>query len=465
MATLQPKLGMVERVGYGIGAMGEGLAFNLVSTFFMVYCTDVLGIAPVWMAVLFFAARLWDAVNDPIMGTISENVRTKWGKHKPWIILGSVTNAAVLVGMFSPGLAHLASPMLAIAVLYVLFDMTYTIIDVPYYAYAASFTNTKERDIISTIPRVFGSLGTIGIPAVTQKAVRFLGAGSQAQGYFRWALAIAAFYAACGVVAALAMKKREIGTREERFTFGEALRTLKNNDQLLIIETVFVLLFIAITMTSSVAVYYFKYVWGNADALTYFMLAVGAGMGAAMLSYNLLVKALPRRKIFILSMAVPIVGYLLMFAISMRTKNVYFLLPAVVLTVGCFGFTGILSSVFLVDTVEYGEWKLGYRSENIIFSLLTFMGKFSGAIAGLITGLGLQIGGYVSTNEMLLAIAGDAERVTAQPQGVGTALNIMMFAVPPVILLAALLLYLKKYKLHGTFLREITQTLEVKRAQ
>ena len=131
MATEQPKLGTREKFGYGIGALGEGMAFNLVASFYMIYCTDSLGISASFMAVMFFCARLWDAVNDPIMGTLSENIKTKWGKHRPWIILGAVTNAAVLVCMFLPALSRLASPLLAVTVLYVLCDMTYTIIDVP----------------------------------------------------------------------------------------------------------------------------------------------------------------------------------------------------------------------------------------------------------------------------------------------------------------------------------------------
>lgn len=460
MTASSPKLTNPEKYGYGIGALGEGFAFNLVNSFFMVYCTDVLGIAAGFMAGMFFFARLWDAVNDPIMGTLSENSRSRWGKHRPWVLIGAVSNAAVVVCMFSPGLSRLANPLFAITALYVLCDMSYTIIDVPYYAYAASFTNLKERDQISVIPRIFGGVATIGVPVLTLPMVGKLG-GSSVQGYFRWAILIAVLFVLCAFVTVFTMKKREISSRAQRFTLRDALHTLQKNDQLLIIETVFVLAMTAITMTTSVALYYFKYVWKDPNAYSLFMLIAGAGMGIGLLTYSPLVKKVSRRTIFIVSLSVPAAGYLLMFLISIFTKNIYLMIPAVLITVCCFGFIGIFTSVFMVDTVEYGEWKLGYRSENIIFSLLTFIGKFSGAISSLITMSVLQLAGYVSTKEDIL---GDASVITAQPESVAVALRILMFAVPTAIFLIALWIYLKKYKLHGVYLQKISEELEAKRA-
>ena len=184
-------------------------------------------------------------------------------------------------------------------------------------------------------------------------------------------------------------------------------------------------------------------------------------MGVSLVAYPFLAKKIPRRKIFIASLALPVLGFLLMFVISMTTKNIYYILPAVLVTVLGFGCISILSSVFLVDTVEYGEWKLGYRSENIIFSMLTLMGKFSTAFSGLLTGWGLQLAGYVSTREEVIGIS--EPLITQQPESVALALNILMFAVPPVILLAALALYLRKYKLHGDFLSRIEEENAAKR--
>ena len=459
----QPKLTRRETYGYSLGALCGGMAFNLVRSFFMYYSTDILGVSAGFLAVMFFVARLFDAFTDPVMGTLSENIKTPWGKHKPWVLTGAVINALVVVMMFSPWLVRLANPVVAVTVLYVLFGITYTIIDVPYYAYAASFTDLKERDTISVIPRLVGGLAMFGVPVLTLPMVGGLGGESASAGFFRWALILMGVYVLSAAGAAKSMKIREIGTREQPFSFREALQTLKGNDQLLIIEAVFILAMTAISITQAVALYYFKYVWRDPDAFGLFMLTVGTGMGIAMLSYTLLVKKVTRRNLFIISSVLPIIGYVAMFILTMFTHNVYFLLPIVLSTVGGFGFFGIFTSVFMVDTVEYGEWKQGYRSENLVFSLLTFIGKFSGAIAALITMGGLQLAGFVPTREDLLGTFDGATQITAQPASVDTALNVLMFGAPPLILALALWLFLKKYKLHGDFLAKITQELEEKR--
>ena len=468
LATTGPKLGRLEKYGYSTGALGGGLAFNLVRAFFMIYCTDVLGVSAGFLAVMFFVARLFDAFTDPVVGTLSENIRTRWGKHKPWVAIGAVLNALVAVAMFSPwlsGIQNQTTLLAAVTVLYVLFGITYTIIDVPYYAYAASFTNLKERDAISVMPRLIGGVAMIGVPALTLGMVERFGGGSAVQGYFRWALILMVIYVVFAMIAAKSMKIREVARREKPLSFREAFRTLRTNDQLMIIVTVFVLGMTAVSITQSVALFYFLHVWQAPGAYETFMLMAGAGMGIALLLYSFLAKKISRRAIFLLSMILPAAGYPVMFVIAQLAPTPYWMLPLVLTTVGGFGFQGIIHSIFMVDTVEYGEWKQGYRSENLVFSLLTLIGKFSGAFAALITMGALHFAGYVSTREggILGELAAETAEVITQPASVNITLSLLMFVVPPFILVLALWLYLKKYKLQGEFLEKISRELEEKR--
>ncbi|MCL2530754.1 MAG: glycoside-pentoside-hexuronide (GPH):cation symporter [Oscillospiraceae bacterium] len=460
---MQPKLTVRETAGYSMGALGGGFAFNLVRSYFVVFCMTVLGVSAGFLMVMFVVLRLWDAISDPIVGMLSENLRTPWGKHKPWVIIGAVLNAVVIVFMFSPVMTRMQGIglLVGITALYMLYGLTYTVIDVPYYAYAASFVDERERDVISTWPRLVGGIAMIGVPVLTRTMVTTLGGQSEAQGYFYWVLLLMGMYILFAGIAAKSMKVREIGRREQAFSFKEAWQTLRQNDQLLIIEVVFILAMTAINVTQMVALFYFAHVWQAPEVFDLFMLVAGAGMALAMLSYPLLAKKISRRKIFIAGCMVPLAGYVLMAGLAL-TGNPMFMLPIVLFTVGGFGFFGILTSIFMVDAVEYGEWKLGYRSENLIFSLLTLIGKFSGAIATLIFLGAMQLAGYVSTTYGMFADAAIVAQ-TAQPPAVNVVLNVLMFAVPPVILGLALLLYLKKYKLHGVFLQQITRELEERR--
>jgi len=259
------------------------------------------------------------------------------------------------------------------------------------------------------------------------------------------------------------MKKREISSQDMKFSFSMAFKTLKNNDQLLIIISVFTLIMIAPVLSNTVALYYFKYVWHDFNAFSIFVLPAGAGMAISLVAYPFAAKKISRRKVFIYSLLLSMAGYVSMFFTGYFGSTVFIMLPAVFLTFLGFGCMGIIQSVFLVDTVEYGEWKQGYRSENIVFAMLTFLGKFSGALAALIVGGVLQIVGYISTDEDVKGVFDEATEIIKQPDGVASALNILMFAVPPLLIAAALWLYLKKYRLYGDFMDEVTAALQAKR--
>ena len=457
------KLKLKELLGYGIGGFGESMSFALVNTYIMFYSTESLGISAGFMAAMLFAARIFDAFNDPVMGMIAENTRTKWGKHRPWVLLGALTNAVVLVFTFNPKLAMAGDPRFYILLFCVLHDITYTIIDVPYYAYAASFLDLGERDKISMMPRIVGGVGGFMIQAVGLALVMWISPGNLGQGFFRLSLIIAGVFVLFAAVAAKTMKNREIAKQEKKFTLAETFRALKENDQLVVIITVFVLAQIAPTLSNSVALYYFKYVWGDPKAYATFMMAAGAAMAISLVAYPFLVKKFSRHKIFTTALLLSIAGFAAMFVSVTVFQNVNALLPGVLLALCGFGSIAVLNTVFLVDVVEYGEWKQGYRSESIAFAMLTFLGKFSGAVSAVIVGAGLQLAGYISTTEDIMGSFDEAAAIVSQPPAVTPVLNVMMFALPPLLVASALLLYLKKYKLRGTFMEQVTEELRAKR--
>lgn len=150
-----------EKWCFGIGAIGKDAIVNLVGAFLMLYFTDTLGIASSFVGVLFFVARMWDAVNDPVMGMIVDNTRTKYGKFRIWLVVGTLLNAVVFVLLFTTlGLESMTAKCAYVAVMYILYGMTYTIMDVPYWSWLPNLSSApQEREKISVIPRIFASLG------------------------------------------------------------------------------------------------------------------------------------------------------------------------------------------------------------------------------------------------------------------------------------------------------------------
>lgn len=157
---MKQKLSFKEKYSYGVGAIGKDMCCGIIFTYCMLYYTDVLKLSAAFVGTLFFAAKFWDAVNDLGMGMIVDNTHTKWGKFRPWLVIGTLINAVVLVCLFTDwGLSGISLYVFAV-VMYVLWGMTYTIMDIPYWSMLPNLTSDpEERDRIAVIPRIFASVG------------------------------------------------------------------------------------------------------------------------------------------------------------------------------------------------------------------------------------------------------------------------------------------------------------------
>lgn len=189
-------LSFKERYSFGIGALGKDLCYAVVSYYLMIYFTDSIGLAPLFVGNLFLVARLWDAINDTMMGMIVDNTRTKWGKFRPWILIGTVVNAVVLAFLFKkPAGLEVGQLNVYYSVMYILWGMTYTMMDIPYWSMLPSLSKTpEERNKMSVIPRIFASLAWLIMGGFGLAAVKFFGKGNVTTGYEKLALVIAVVF-------------------------------------------------------------------------------------------------------------------------------------------------------------------------------------------------------------------------------------------------------------------------------
>ena len=173
-----------EKFAYGIGAVGKDMMYMFSATYISIYFLDVMGISAAAIAFLLMAARVFDAFNDPIMGVLVAKTKTKWGKFRPWLLVGTITNAVILYLMFTipptlngPGLIAYAS------VTYILWGMTYTMMDIPYWSMIPAFTKSgKERENLSALARSCAGVGSALITVVTIMLVSSLGTAFSASG-------------------------------------------------------------------------------------------------------------------------------------------------------------------------------------------------------------------------------------------------------------------------------------------
>lgn len=437
------------KFSFGLGALGKDLCYAMISYFLMIYFTDTVGMAPLFVGNLFLVARIWDAFNDPMMGFVVDNTRSKWGKFRPWILLGAVLNSIVMIFMFRKPAGITGFSMYAyFSVMYILWGMTYTVIDIPYWSMLPSLSSTKEeRDSMSVIPRIFASLAWLLMGALAIKMVSMLGNGDDAKGYSMLAVGIAVIFVVTSIITVVFVKDRscfgETGDKKaERTTVKDALHVIMANDQLKVFIGVVLCYNLVVQLAGGVAIYYFTYVAGDKDLYPIFTTAAQFAEIGALFLFPVLSKRLSKKQVFAIASFSPAIGLVgLVVSGFFAPQNVVIIAVCGVLYKLGSGLTLGATTVMLADVIDYGQVKLGSRNESIIASFQTLLVKTASAVSAWLIGVGLTIVGYVANTEQSAATI--------------MGMRVLMGVIPAVITVLAFVIYVKGYKLDGAFLEEI----------
>ena len=442
------KLTSREKYSYGIGAYGKDLACGIVYTFLMIYFTDVVGINPAFVGTLFLMARLWDAINDPIMGMIVDNTRSRFGKFRPWIFIGTILNSVVLFLLFRKPDLEGTSLYLYYSVMYILWGMTYTIMDIPYWSMIPTLATTKEdREKISVVPRIFASLGGLTVTTFGIALVNKLGNGNQIKGFEYFALGIVIIFIISTIVTCINVKeKTQVQVNNEKVNIKQAFNILKQNDQLLVFIGIVLAYNLAMQLAGGAAIYYFKYVAGKESLFSLYSFFKVAEIGGLML-FPVVTRKIGRQQVFRMATILPMFGLITLFISGLiAPQSILFIsVSAVLLNLGS-GFLLGSTTVMLADIVDYGEYKLGSRNESIIFSAQTLLVKLASALSGWLIGVGLSLIGYV---------AGAAVQSNITVIGI----RVIMTIIPSIVALVMYVIYKSKYKINGSFHDEILQVI------
>ena len=442
------KLTSREKYSYGIGAYGKDLACGIVYTFLMIYFTDVVGINPAFVGTLFLMARLWDAINDPIMGMIVDNTRSRFGKFRPWIFIGTILNSVVLFLLFRKPDLEGTSLYLYYSVMYILWGMTYTIMDIPYWSMIPTLATTKEdREKISVVPRIFASLGGLTVTTFGIALVNKLGNGNQIKGFEYFALGIVIIFIISTIVTCINVKeKTQVQVNNEKVNIKQAFNILKQNDQLLVFIGIVLAYNLAMQLAGGAAIYYFKYVAGKESLFSLYSFFKVAEIGGLML-FPVVTRKIGRQQVFRVATILPMFGLITLFISGLiAPQSILFIsVSAVLLNLGS-GFLLGSTTVMLADIVDYGEYKLGSRNESIIFSAQTLLVKLASALSGWLIGVGLSLMGYV---------AGAAVQSNITIIGI----RVIMTIIPSIVALVMYVIYKSKYKINGSFHDEILQVI------
>jgi len=447
-----------EKLSYGIGAVGKDMVYMLTAAYILYYFEDVMGISAIFTGVLLLAARVFDALNDPVMGVIVAKTKTKFGKFRPWLLIGTLLNAVVLYLMFAIPDGLTGSGLLAYASLtYILWGVTYTMMDIPYWSMIPAFTKDgKERESLSTLGRTCAGVGSAIITVVTVKAVEILGGGNEREGFRLFALIVAVIFALTAIIMCLCIKEKSTVDMETT-SVGEMFKALFRNDQAVAIVVAIVLINCSIYLTSNLVIYFFKYDIGGADwqnSYTLFNTFGGAmQIFSMMLIYPLLRKIFSTTTTFKVGLGSAVLGYVILLVLACTNmKNIFLLLVPGFFIFAANGILTVLTTVFLANTVDYGQLKNGRRDESVIFSMQTFVVKLASGVSALLASICLAVFSISDNTEI------DAALSTQSVLG----LRFTMSLVPMFGLVIAYIYFSKKFMLTDEKVAEIAEELKGK---
>ncbi len=470
----QQKLSGKSKLSYALGAVGKDMVYMLSASYVLYYFQDLLGVEAWIMGVILLAARVFDAFNDPVMGVVVAKTKTRWGKFRPWLMIGTVTNAVVLYFMFAAPPAMDAKGLVAYAaIFYILWGVTYTMMDIPYWSMIPAFTQGgKERENLTTLARTAAGVGSAIITIVTMKLVPMLGnlfAGENAGAQMIEIVGFKYFAAIVGVlfiifIALTCLNVREKSTVEMKTaSVKEMFKALVQNDQAMTVTVAIVLVNCAVYITSNLVIYFFKYDFGTTgwnDAYVLFNMFGGAiQVLSMMLFYPLLRKKFSSLQIFYICLVMAVVGYAVLLGLAFTSmSNVFLLFVPGFFIFAANGMLTVITTVFLANTVDYGELKNGRRDESVIFSMQTFVVKLASGIAALAASICLSINRL--SDEAITEEAKHVDWSLNVSASAKTGLRMTMTVIPIIGLIVAFFWFKKRFILTDKKVAEIAEEVK-----
>ncbi len=414
-----------EKFAYGSFGFAANLVFGMVTSFLLFFYTDIVGIPAAIAGTLFLVSRIWDAVNDPLIGSLADRTKTRWGKYRPYLLFSALPIAIFGVLVFTKTSLGSTGAIVYAFITYNLLMIAYTCADVPGGALIAVMTqDNNERASLSGMRFVGAMIGTTIVVGATLPLVGVLGNGDQARG-FQLTMAIFCILAIILWVLMFAFVKERVSPAiEEKHSFGKSMGSVVKNGPWWIMICIGILVGAGIFTRIGVTMFYCTYNMGNQNLATPFLLSSTMSMLIGSILSGTISRKTSRKSTFYLSLGGGAVAFMVFFFLSPANFTALLILNIIGMTF--FAISLPLAFSMVGEVVDYGEWKTGIRAAGITSSGMTFGNKVGSALAGAAAGWGLSLFGYnpgmEQTSQSLFGI------------------NFMMSAIPVVTIGIAFLL-------------------------
>ncbi len=448
---------------FGLGTVGRDALYSLVSMYLLVHLTDVVKFSDKGLGVIGVMLTLFgtfDAVIDPFVGAIVDNTKTRWGKFKPWILIGMIGTGILTVLMFHNFEMDETSHIILLAVTYLLFSIFFSLNDISYWSLMPAISKDQSvREGVGAFARICANVGMFAMVLIYLNVPSFFPNKNARDAYFIFAIIISAIMWIFQSITLIGVKEdRSQLEATERTTLKDLFRALFKNDQLLVTAISMALFMIGYCTTTGFGTYYFKYAYKDEGMYMVFAAVLAVAQLTALSIFPLFRKKFTRKQLYTGSMIAVAISYVIFF-LSFEW------MPLIVIAgLGLFfaqAFIQLLMLLFLADAVEYGEWKLGKRNEAASFAVQPFINQFGGAVSKGIVSFTLIISGI---NAIANSLTGDPiideEIIMATPDSSLWIMKLSMMILPLICILIGFFLYQKKFKIDEEMYAQICKDLE-----
>lgn len=412
---------------YGFGDLASQFIWTFVGSYLTIFYTDVVGLTPIIVSAIMLGARIWDAVNDPLMGAIAERTRTKWGRFRPYIAFGCPALALFGVMTFTNPFNGLSTAgVIWAAVTYIVAGMLYTLVNIPYAALSGVMTeDADQRNKINTSRNIGMNVGMIIVNSCSAGlALYFSGSGAQvANGYGYMMVALVYSIIAVPLFFVVFFTSKEYVAPVNniaKFSFKDTFANLVHNKYLMIVTGIMALQMTAFMGRIAICAFYVIYCLGSFTMIAFIMTipSIGAVIGSLFVPY--LAKKMGKRNVLMYSMLIQAVGLLVIYLAPFDNMTM--------VIIGCcifglfnVGFPMTLSMV--ADSVDYMELKTGIRTDGTAYATYGLATKVGNALGGSVGVLLLSAFGYVANAQ--------------QTAGALRGINIVVNLIPAVLFILA----------------------------
>ena len=374
-----------ERASYGVYFFGQLMLFMLITSFLQLFLTD-MGVPATVVGGIFIAAKVWDAVNDPLFGIIVDKTHLKGGKYKPWVKLSTfLIPLATLLIFAMPSNASIQVKSIWAVATYMVWDTAYTMCDVPIFALATAMTSkVAERNNLYAYNRFFCMLGGLAVTILVPMLYPSIG-------WFPASIIICLIGMITMLPIGFVAKERVNVADEETPSFKELVKYLVKNKYLLIFNGAYILYAFTNT-TSAVQNYFAIHGLGGSGWITALALTMSLPMLAVALIVPGIIKKIDKFKVYLFAMAMTILICISMFFLGYENRLLFFIMAAFRSVFS--SMSGVVLVMCTADCAEYGHYKTGDRAQGVAFSIQTFTAKINGAIAGSVCMFILGIVGF-----------------------------------------------------------------------